>query len=84
MAVEGNLLTPRQVAERLQFTTARPIYRMIREGEFPAAKIGGRLLIDAEDVRAMVERARPKPKRLTGGLRELERSVSDDRNAARR
>ena len=66
-------LTPRQVATALRFTTPRPIYRLIRSGELPAAKVGGRLLIDAADVEALVEQARPQPRRPTGGLRELER-----------
>jgi excisionase family DNA binding protein len=48
------LLTPRQVAGVLRFTTARPIYRLIREGVLPASKLGGRLLIDVADVDALI------------------------------
>ena len=71
----GQLLTPRQVAERLQFTTPRPIYRLIREGELPASRIGQRLLIDPADVQALLDGARPKRKRSRRGLRELERGL---------
>jgi excisionase family DNA binding protein len=62
---DDTLLTPRQVAEALRFTTARPVYRMIREGELPAAKIGGRLLIGAVDVDALLLESRT-PRRPTG------------------
>jgi excisionase family DNA binding protein len=62
---QGTLMTPRQVAEVLHFTTARPVYRMIREGELPAAKIGGRLLIGAADVDALLVESRT-PRRPTG------------------
>jgi excisionase family DNA binding protein len=71
---DTTLLTPRQVSDRLQFTTARPIYKLIKSGELPASKIGGRLLIEASDVEALIEHARqrasePRP----GGLLGLER-----------
>jgi excisionase family DNA binding protein len=69
------LLTPRQVAEALHFTTPRPVYRMIRGGELPASRIGGRLLIGAADVDALLVESRT-PRRPTGGLRELERSTA--------
>jgi excisionase family DNA binding protein len=54
--------------------TARPIYKLIKSGELPASKIGGRLLIEASDVEALIEHARqrasePRP----GGLLGLER-----------
>ena len=69
---QGILMTPRQVAERLRFTTARPVYRMIREGELPAARIGARLLIAPADVDALLAQSRTLP-RPAGGLRALER-----------
>ena len=50
----GQLLTPRQVAEALRFTTPRPVYKLVREGELPASKLGGRLLIDVADVDALI------------------------------
>jgi excisionase family DNA binding protein len=50
----GQLLTPRHVAAVLQFTTPRPVYRLIREGMLPASRIGGRLLIEASDVDALI------------------------------
>jgi excisionase family DNA binding protein len=71
VTLADNLLTPRQVAEALQFTTARPVYRMIREGRLPAAKVGGRLLIRPSDVDEMIAAARTEP---STGLRKLERS----------
>jgi excisionase family DNA binding protein len=76
-------MTPQQVAATLQFTSPKPIYRMISRGELPAAKIQGRLLIERKDVRALVKRSRieRKPAR-RGGLRELERGrrqQEDDR-----
>jgi excisionase family DNA binding protein len=70
---DDTLLTPRQVAKALRFTTARPVYRMIREGDLPAAKIGGRLLIDPADVNALLAKARTPSRKPTGGLRALER-----------
>lgn len=66
-------MTPRQVAQALQFTTPRPIYKLIKSGELPAARIGQRLLIEPADVQAMLDAARPKRKRARRGLRELER-----------
>ena len=69
------LLTPRQVSERLRFTTARPIYRLIKSGELPAAKIGGRLLIEAAEVQALIEARRAPRPRPAGGLRDLERAT---------
>lgn len=56
----GPLMTPRQVAALLQFTTPRPVYRMIRGGELPAARIGGRLLIDAGDVETLLAQSLPR------------------------
>jgi len=68
------LLTPRQVAEALHFTTARPVYRLIREGELAASRIGGRLLIAPADVDALLALSRTSSREPTGGLRNLERS----------
>ena len=70
----GQLLTPRQAAERMQFTTARPIYRAIHEGRLPASRIGARLLIKQADLDALIDSARieikpARPRR----LRDLER-----------
>lgn len=67
------LMTPRQVAEVLHFTTARPIYKLIHRGALPAARIGGRLLIDAGDVKALLTQSRT-PSQPTLGLRTLDRS----------
>ena len=72
----GQLLTPRQVAERLQFTTARPIYKLIAEGTLPASRIGQRLLISESDVDVMLAGARARSRATApGGLLELERSA---------
>lgn len=65
------LLTPRQVAERLRFTTPRPVYRFIREGTLPASKLGGRWLIKPAAVEALLAGTRRQAN--PGGLRELER-----------
>lgn len=54
----GHFLTPRQVAESLRFTTPRPVYKLIREGELPASKLGGRLLIDVAAVDALIAGSR--------------------------
>jgi excisionase family DNA binding protein len=70
---EDTLLTPRQAASVLQFTSPKPIYRLIRDGELPAAKVRGRLLIRQRDLQALLDRSRPKLKRKRGGLRDLER-----------
>ena len=67
------LLTPRQVAEALHFTTPRPVYRLIREGELPASRIGGRLLIGRADVDTLLAQSRTPSREPTGGLRNLER-----------
>jgi excisionase family DNA binding protein len=56
----GQLLTPRHVAAALQFTTPRPVYRLIREGVLPASRIGGRLLIERSDVQALIAGARTR------------------------
>ena len=69
----GPLMTPRQVAALLQFTTPRPVYRMIRGGELPAARIGGRLRIDAGDVETLLAQSRSPSREPTGGLMALER-----------
>lgn len=65
-------MTPREVAERLHFTTARPVYRLIREGKLPASRIGKRLLIDPADLRVMLDEARPERER-SRGLLDVER-----------
>jgi excisionase family DNA binding protein len=41
VAVEGRLLSPRQVAERLGCNKAL-VYRLVRRGELPALQLGGR------------------------------------------
>jgi excisionase family DNA binding protein len=69
----SDLLTPQQVADALGFTTARPIYKLIKSGDLPAARIGGRLRIDRRDVNAMLAKARTTRPRERGGLRDLER-----------
>jgi excisionase family DNA binding protein len=66
------LLTPRQVAEVLHLRTARPIYKLIHRGALPAARIGGRLLIDAGDVNVLLTQSRT-PSQPTLGLRTLDR-----------
>lgn len=71
----AQLLTPRQVAAWLAFKTPRPIYRMIREGTLPASRIGGRLLIDRDDVDALIAASHRGPQVTPGGLLELERSA---------
>ena len=67
------LMTPQQVAASLQFTSPKPIYRMIARGELPAAKIRGRLLIERRDVRALVKKSRVERGAKRGGLLDLER-----------
>jgi excisionase family DNA binding protein len=52
--VDAALLTPRAVAAALGFTTPRPVYRLVREGKLPASKVGGRLLIAAAAVDALL------------------------------
>ena len=69
----ARLLTPREVAERLQFTTARPVYRLIREGKVPASRVGKRLLIDPADLQAMLDAARSKPERARRSMMDVER-----------
>jgi excisionase family DNA binding protein len=73
----GPLMTPRQVAALLQFTTARPIYRMIRRGELPASRIGGRLLIDAGDVETLLGESRTHSRQPTTGLLAIERTLKN-------
>jgi excisionase family DNA binding protein len=69
------LMTPRQVAEMMQFTTPRPIYKLIREEELPASRIGGRLLIDPDDVQAMLDARRTQQPSRSRGLLDLERQL---------
>jgi excisionase family DNA binding protein len=66
-------MTPRQAADALGFTSPKPIYRLIREGELPAAKIANKLRIDRKDLDEMIARARTPRPRKRGGLRDLER-----------
>ena len=77
------LLSPRQVARALQFTTPRPVYRLIREGTLPAAKIGNRLLVKEADVDALIAGSQVGSRRAyaVGGLRELERSGYEKRQS---
>jgi excisionase family DNA binding protein len=70
---QSSLMTPQQVADALGFETARPVYRMIREGQLPAVRLGTKLRIDRNDLDAMIARARTPRPRKRGGLRDLER-----------
>jgi excisionase family DNA binding protein len=70
-----HLLTPREVGETLGFTTARPVYKAIKDGRLPASRIGQRLLIKRADLDKLIERGRVEHKRKRGGLRDLERST---------
>ena len=53
------LLTPEQVAERLQ-VTERTVYGWLRRGRLPALKLGRLWRIRPEDLEAFLERARAK------------------------
>jgi len=54
------LLTPEQVAERLQ-VTERTVYGWLRRGTLPALKLGRLWRIRPEDLEAFLERARKTP-----------------------
>jgi excisionase family DNA binding protein len=51
------LLTPEQVAERLQ-VTGRTVYAWLRSGTLPALKLGRLWRIRPEDLETFLERAR--------------------------
>ena len=70
--MQGHLMTPREVGATLGFSTARPIYRLIREGKLSASRIGTRLVIAPEAVETLVRESTVGTRTL-GGLRELER-----------
>ena len=53
------LLTPEQVAERLQ-VTERTVYGWLRRGKLPALKLGRLWRIRSEDLAAFLESARTK------------------------
>ena len=53
------LLTPAQVAERLQITE-RTVYEWIRGGKLTALKLGRLWRIHQDDLEAFLERARAK------------------------
>ena len=53
------LLTPKQVAERLQ-VTERTVYGWLRRGTLPALKLGRLWRIRSEDLEAFLESARAK------------------------
>jgi hypothetical protein len=57
---------------------------MIREGELPAVKIGGRLLIAPADVDTLLAQSRTPSRELAGGLRGLERSTAGMRATDKR
>ena len=54
------LLTPEQVAERLQ-VTERTVYGWLRRGKLPALKLGRLWRIRPEDLEAFLENARKMP-----------------------
>ena len=53
------LLTPEQVAERLQ-VTERTVYEWLRRGTLPALKLGRLWRIRPEDLEGFLESARTK------------------------
>ena len=53
------LLTPEQVAERLQ-VTERTVYGWLRRGTLPALKLGRLWRVRPEDLEAFLENARAK------------------------
>jgi len=55
MADAETLLTPEQVAERMQ-VDRKTIYRWLADGKLPALKIGRTYRIDWSDVKAMIRR----------------------------
>ena len=57
--MDENLLTPEQVAKRLQ-VTERTIYGWLRRGTLPALKLGRLWRIRPEDLEAFLENARSK------------------------
>src|SRR2546428_7077332 len=57
--MDEKLLTPEQVAERLQ-VTERTVYGWLRRGKLPALKLGRLWRIRPEDLEAFLESARTK------------------------
>jgi excisionase family DNA binding protein len=55
--MDEKLLTPEQVAERLQ-VTERTVYGWLRRGKMPALKLGRLWRIRPEDLEAFLESAR--------------------------
>jgi excisionase family DNA binding protein len=54
------LLTPEQVAERLQ-VTERTVYSWLRRGKLPALKLGRLWRIRPDDLETFLENARKMP-----------------------
>ena len=61
MAESRDVMTPKQVAEYLQLHPMT-IYRYIKEGKIPAAKIGGRYHIKKETVEKLLAETSAKIK----------------------
>ena len=57
--MKEKLLTPEQVAERLQ-VTERTVYAWLRRGNLPALKLGRLWRIRPEDLEGFLESARTK------------------------
>ena len=57
--MDEKLLTPEQVAKRLQ-VTERTVYGWLRRGGLPALKLGRLWRIRPEDLEAFLENARSK------------------------
>ena len=57
--MDEKLLTPEQVAERLQ-VTERTVYGWLRRGTLPALKLGRLWRIRSEDLEGFLESARTK------------------------
>ena len=57
--MDEKLLTPEQVAERLQ-VTERTVYGWLRRGKLPALKLGRLWRVRPEDLEGFLESARTK------------------------
>lgn len=62
----GDLMTPAQVAEYLQLHKLT-IYKYIREGRLPAARIGRSWRILKSDVERLIDEGRPVPEAASNG-----------------
>jgi excisionase family DNA binding protein len=78
-------LSVRQICERLPVCKSL-VYRLVRDGEIPSARLGGKILVREDDLVAMLERRqsrkepppRPAPPRTGDGFVAYYQKIMDE------